>query len=74
MVRVKDNKSFSVETVGHWSEIKAPDGETDTVKVYGTSPTGTGLYVSSIKGHSYEAACSECRQVGCHKLDCSQRS
>lgn len=43
-----DGKLFTVVVLAHWSDIRAEDGETDTVKWYGSG------YVSENKGYSYE--------------------
>lgn len=44
--RYADGKMFKVTFMGHWSTIRASDGEEDSVKWYGDG------YVSN-KGHSY---------------------
>lgn len=53
LVREGDKKVFQVTMLAHWSDIRAKDGETDSVKWYGPG------YVSANKGHTYRIATNE---------------
>lgn len=48
LVRENDGKRFEVTCLAHWSDIKADDGETDTVKW-----VGGNYFVSATKGFGY---------------------
>jgi hypothetical protein len=52
ILRKSDQKIFTVIDVAHWSDIRANDGETDSVKWYGGS-SDIEHYVSQNKGHDY---------------------
>jgi hypothetical protein len=56
IVRVSDQKVFEVTLPAHWSDIKAADGEADSVKWYGGSGTAQDplLLVSASRGFSYK--------------------
>lgn len=51
--RIGDGKVFSVTYLAHWSDIKAEDGDTDTVKWMGAD-----LYIG-YKGNTYTLLPSE---------------
>ena len=50
LIRVNDNKEFTVKFLSHWSSIVSQDGEVDTIKLLDEH---THEYVSASKGYSY---------------------
>lgn len=55
LIRVSDGKYFEIKHHGHWSDIVAHDGETDSIKWTwgnGVGPSGA-IYISHSKGHHY---------------------
>lgn len=61
--REEDGKLFRVTFLSHWSDIKANDGEVDSVKCYGPA-----LYVSANKGFGYVDITDRCDYIR-HKFE-----
>ena len=49
LTRKSDKKQFHFTYLAHWSDIRADDGETDSVKWLGGNE-----FVSADKGHVYQ--------------------
>lgn len=54
--RVGDGKVFKIKVSGHWTDIVAEDGETDTVKFAFCANWNhrSETYISAFKAHKYE--------------------